>query len=800
MKRSVVLGLLLGAALPGMAFAQERSHTVDEVVVVAPAGSAAAIDPAKLGSNVESLKEDAFVESSALSVTEALQRRATGVNVSDTQGNPFTGDVNFRGFGASPLQGSPQGIAVYMNGQRLNEAFGDAMNWDMIPQVAIRRADIFTSNPIYGLNALGGSIALHMKDGFYFKGVGASLEGGSFGSVAGSTEGGWNNGTVSLYGAIDGGQQDGWRALSDAKVLRGYADLGVKSDKAEFHLSGGSSASDLGVVGPTPVDLLEEDRTSIYTFPQQSKNRANFMAMTGSFEVSDMFSIEGDLHYRRFDQKHLDGNDGDFERCSGNSANALFGTLCLEDDAFPSALRPPKAAFQILGEDGAPIPCPTPLATGCNTTAYGTLDSSRTKSLTRGGSLQFVSKREAFGRPNHLIVGAAIDSSDISFSARSRLAIITPELEVTSDTTVPGAGQVIRAAGSVGYGPADISATNRQTGVYFSDTFDVTDRLFLTVGGRLNKARIETLDLTGRNPDLTARNDFSRFNPAVSLAFKASDALTVFGGYAESNRAPTPLELGCSDPLKPCLLENSLVADPPLKQVVAKTYELGGRGKFDLMGGRLTWEASAYRADNENDIVNLASALAGRGYFANVPGTRRTGIDATVDFEARRWSAYVAYSWVKAEYRFNGVIASPNNPEASDEGDIEVESGDRLGGIPPQRIKIGGEFDVTEAFQIGGDVIGVSSQYFVGDEGNDNDKLPAYWVANLRADHKFGDKVSLFARVDNLFDKKYATFGTYFDPAGVERISPNPLPDDPNPRTVTPAAPRRYSVGVRLRF
>src|SRR5436190_13662995 len=143
MKRGLVLGLLISAALPGLALAQERSHTVEEVIVVAPTGSASGIDPAKLGSNVESLKEDAFKESSALSVTEALQRRATGVNVSDTQGNPFTGDVNFRGFGASGLQGAPQGIAVYLNGQRLNEAFGDTMNWDLIPQVAIRRADIF---------------------------------------------------------------------------------------------------------------------------------------------------------------------------------------------------------------------------------------------------------------------------------------------------------------------------------------------------------------------------------------------------------------------------------------------------------------------------------------------------------------------------------------------------------------------------------------------------------------------------------------------------------------------------------
>jgi iron complex outermembrane recepter protein len=202
-----------------------------------------------------------------------------------------------------------------------------------------------------------------------------------------------------------------------------------------------------------------------------------------------------------------------------------------------------------------------------------------------------LSRAPVLGRQNNLIVGASLDDSSIRFAADSTLAVITPELLVTTEASIPGIGQVIRAAGDVGYGPVDLSATNRQSGLYFSDTLDVTDRLFLTVGGRLNRITIDTRDLTGRNPDLTAKNDYRRFNPAASLAFKVRDDITLFGGYSESNRAPTPLELGCSDPLKPCLLENSLVADPPLKQVTSKTYELGARGKRDLFGGRVSWPA-----------------------------------------------------------------------------------------------------------------------------------------------------------------------------------------------------------------
>jgi iron complex outermembrane recepter protein len=805
MKRSVVLGLLVGAGLPSLGFAQERPRTaeervVEEVVVVAPSAGRSGIDAAKVGSSVDTVRAEDFEESSALSVTEGLQRRIPGINVSDTQGNPFAGDVNFRGFGASGLQGAPQGIAVYLNGQRLNEAFGDTMNWDLIPQIAISRADLFTNNPVYGLNALGGAVALRMKDGFSAPGLSVTAEGGSFGSRAGSFEGGWRRGVLGAYIALDGGEEDGWRELSDAKVGRGFVDLGVKGERAELHITGAAASTRLGVVGPTPVDLLEEDRSGVYTNPQSTQNRARLLAMTGGYDLSDTLRLQGGVHYRRFDQKHLDGNDGDFERCSGNLANPLFGTLCLEDDAFPAGLRPAKTAFQIVNAAGAPIPCPPPSSTGCNTTPFGTLDRSRTASTTRGGSFELLSRSAVFGRQNNLIVGGSLDDSSIRFAADSTLAVITPDLLVTTDSTVPGVGQVIRAAGDVGYGPVDLSATNRQSGVYFSDTLDVTDRLFLTLAGRLNRITIDTHDLTGRNPDLTAKHSYRRFNPAVSLAFRVRDDATLFGGYSESNRAPTPLELGCSDPLKPCLLENSLVADPPLEQVTSKTYELGARGKRDLLGGRVSWEASAYRTDNKNDIISLASSLQGRGYFANVPGTRRQGFDVSLDYAAMRWSAFAGYSYVRAEYRFEGLLASPNNPQADEDGDIEVEPGDRLGGIPAHRFKAGGELELTDRLTLGADVISVGRQFLAGDEGNDNEKLPAYWVANARADFRINGHASLFARVDNLFDRDYETFGTYFDPEGVERVIPSPLPDDPDPRTLTPASPRRWSVGLRVNF
>lgn len=800
MKRYLVLSLLAGALMPCTALAQEKASTVGEIVVVAPSGAASGMDAAKLGSNVETLKAEAFQSSSALSITEALQRRAPGVNVSDTQGNPFTGDVNFRGFGASALQGAPQGLAVYMNGQRLNEAFGDTLSWDLIPQVAISRADVFTNNPIYGLNALGGAISLHMKDGFDSQGLRGSAEGGQFGSKSGSVEAGWTNGNWGLYLGVDGGQDDGWRTISNAKVERGFGDIGFKSERTELHLTASAAHSALGVVGPTPVDLIEADRTSVYTNPQATNNRARLLAASGSFALTDTLTVEAGAHVRRYDQSHLDGNDGSFEQCSANATNALFNTLCLQDDDFPAALRPAKAQFQITDLNGLAIACPPPTSAACNTTAYGTLDHTKIRSTTKGASLQLVSRAALFGRPNNLILGASLDNGDIRFSAASQLAVITPDLLVTTASSIPGAGKTIRAGTQVGYGPADIAASNRQTGLYFNDTLDVTDRLFVTLGGRLNVANVDTTDLTGRSPDLTTDNRFQRFNPAISAAFKVNDNLTLFGGFSENNRAPTPLELGCSDQLKPCLLENSIVSDPPLKQVLSRTYEAGLRGKATLSAGRITWDASLYQTENRDDIVSLASTLAGRGYYANVPGTRRRGIDLSIDYQAATWSAYASYSYVRAEYRFDGLLASSNNPAADANGDIAITSGDRLGGIPPQRFKVGGDWRVADRFSLGLDEAGVSAQYYVGDESNQNSKLAAYWVTNLRAEYELADQATLFARVDNVLGRDYETFGTYFDPSGVALVTPNPLPVDPDPRTVTPAAPRKVSVGLRVKF
>ena len=125
---------------------------------------------------------------------------------------------------------------------------------------------------------------------------------------------------------------------------------------------------------------------------------------------------------------------------------------------------------------------------------------------------------------------------------------------------------------------------------------------------------------------------YSRFNPVIGATLKITPNVTAYGGYAEANRAPTPLELGCADPMRPCLLDNALVGDPPLKQVVSHTYEAGLRGSFGSGSkqGQLNWNLGLFRARNADDIINVASPLPGHQYFQNGGDTLRRGIEAVV--------------------------------------------------------------------------------------------------------------------------------------------------------------------------
>ena len=129
----------------------------------------------------------------------ALDENVPGVTLDNAAGNPFQPNLFYHGFLASPLQGNPQGLAVYLNGVRFNQPFGDTVNWDLIPDVAIDRMDLVGSNPVFGLNALGGALSVRMKNGFTYHGAEIDLLGGSFAHYQGELQYGVQSGNTAAY-------------------------------------------------------------------------------------------------------------------------------------------------------------------------------------------------------------------------------------------------------------------------------------------------------------------------------------------------------------------------------------------------------------------------------------------------------------------------------------------------------------------------------------------------------------------------------------------------------------------------
>jgi iron complex outermembrane receptor protein len=360
--------------------------------------------------------------------------------------------------------------------------------------------------------------------------------------------------------------------------------------------------------------------------------------------------------------------------------------------------------------------------------------------------------------------------------------------------------------GPLGITPTDLLSTTNYYGLFFADTFDVTNRLTLTVGGRYNFADINLNDqaeafkagaFPGEDSSLSGDHIYVRFNPSIGVTYKLSDTLSLYGGYSEANRAPTPAELACSNPDQPCLLENFLVSDPNLKQVVSHTWEGGLRGKFiePRFSGNVDWSFGFFHTLNVNDIINVLDLdQPTRGFFQNAGNTLRQGIEAKVTYRLPDVSLYANYALVDATFQNNLTLPSPNNPlnvNGSDSFSINVQPGDRLPSIPRHRFKAGFDYSLTENWRAGADFIYASSQVFVGDESNQNVQLPGYGVVNLHTSYDINKNIQIYGLVQNLFNNKYALYGTYFDAQEVNLT---------DPRTETPAQPFSVYGGVKIKF
>ena len=291
--------------------------------------SATVIEAGQVPSNVSVVDSRQIERTESLNITDALQQYVPSIGISEVAGNPFQPDVLYRGFVASPVAGTPQGLAVYQNGVRINEAFGDTVNWDLIPTAAIRSVTVVPNNPAFGLNALGGAINVQMKDGFNYHGAEINTMGGSFGRIQSSAQWGKQiDNDYAVYGALEGLHDNGFRNFSPSDIRRFYGDVAYKNDVNEFHLNMGLADNKFGAAATVPVELLQQYWGATYTTPQTSANQVGYFNLTGKVEATPSWTIEGGAHLRVFSQKTV-GRKSDRDAACADPTVPL---LCFGDD------------------------------------------------------------------------------------------------------------------------------------------------------------------------------------------------------------------------------------------------------------------------------------------------------------------------------------------------------------------------------------------------------------------------------------------------------------------------------------
>jgi iron complex outermembrane receptor protein len=780
---ALVMAGLTGHAANAQTADQGQAPVTDQAPVTLPTIEVIGTSPLpgtgierdKVPANVQTLNSSDIAREGTPSVLRSLVDQAGSVNINDTLGDAFQPDVIYRGFTASPVLGTPQGLAVYQNGVRVNEAFGDTVNWDLIPDFAIKRFDLFSANPVYGLNALGGSVVVTMKNGFTDQGFNSEFAGGSFGQRSALFEYGQQAGNFAGYIGGRYYDSDGYRQFSGEQVQQLYADLGGRGDRGSLDISFTGANNRLFGQGTTPEQELAAGRSLVFTNPQNNINQLEFVNLNGSYDLTDALSLQANAYRREFHQTIVNGNATNFVSC-GN------GTLCQPDGVTP-----------ITTANGSTIP---DFSNG-GTIPIGALDNETIHTVTWGGSLQSTYTGTLFGYDNNFVLGGSVDRSAIDFQSTTEVGPINASLTVlpTGFLVDTPEGTAFNAT------PVLLSATSAYYGIFASDTFNLTPALALTASGRYNLALIDLVDRRGTA--LTGENRFSRFNPAIGATYKILPSLTAYAGYSEGNRAPTPSEIECSNPAQPCLLPSSLSSDPPrLKQVVSRTYEAGLRGGFtapSLVSGRFGWHLGLFRTDLSNDIFGVATSIS-TGFFENVGSTRRQGIESSLTYRDDRWSIYAQYSFIDATFESPLTLPSPSNPFADANGNIHVVPGDRLPGIPQNQLKVGADYHITPEWIFGATLAYFSDQFLRGDESNQNRPLPGYAVVNLHSSYSITKNFEIFANIQNVFDAHYETFGAFGDPTGVGApgIPTNGVGVDN--RFVLPAAPISIFGGVRLHF
>ncbi len=792
------------------------------VIAVTPDGSREQA-LSRIPSTVHHVSATELNASLALDLSDYLNRRLPSVTINSAQNNPLQADLHYRGFTASPLLGLPQGLSVYQNGIRINDTLGDAVHWDLLPESAIAQIDLMSgANPVYGLNTLGGALAIRMKDGFSAPRFGLSVEGGSWGRRTASVEGSQHAGDFAGYLNLSHFVEDGWRRFSDTEAVTAFGSLSWRPDAphtAELSLQ--KSHSNLIGNGALPVGLAEQSRAAIFTAPDITENDLTMIGLNAGTALGETLNTTATLYWRDHRTDSFNGDGADFGLCSfSDDAPALLEDAESLEETLEDAIgfdleaacdeeAPQFASLEALNASLASLA----LAAGVPGSAVEIDD--LTRYLRGSGSLMAdavnnISQRQQRARGFHwqlngiagahaFSLGLGIDEGLAHFRSELELSMLDP---------------LTRSTRGLGSGLFDSRADTRVTSqassrsVFVTDTFAMGDTLDVTLSARFNDTRIRLRDRSGERPELDGNHRFIRLNPALGITWNPADAFTLFAQYSESHRVPTPIELACNEGIFEraqafalargedpeaiefeCRLPNAFLADPPLDAVVTKGGEVGVRARLLSM----PLQISLFRASNHSDILFQTTGRA-TGLFANVDETRREGIEASLSGEWQRWQWFTSVTLMKASFQDHFHVLSPLHPDANDAGEIAVSAGDRIPGIPGKVAKLGVNYAFSEAVHSGLEWMVNGPQVMRGDESNALPEIDGTALVNAHLTWRVRTSLSLSVRVSNLLDTEYENFGML----GEDPSELLPTLDNTRPVYLGIGAPRAAWVALEL--
>jgi iron complex outermembrane recepter protein len=698
------------------------------------------VAPDKLPANVQVFSGKEVGRQFSGSLTDFLATNATGITLNAAQGNSYQPDVNVRGFAASPLLGTPQGISVFFDGLRMNELFGDTVNWDLIPPSAIGSIQLIPgSDPAFGMNTLGGAIAIYSKSGAteYREHPGGSLtvSGGAFGRRTLGFETGGQKDGLDWFVTGNDSSEHGWAEHNPSRVRQLFAKVGLRGEAGDLGLS--LRLADNRLEGAQTLPASVADVRQSYTWPDINANRLAMVALSASRALSDAWLVSANAYGRQFRNRNFSSNAND-AFAAGDAAQAVNDSAVVDQRSW-------------------------------------------------GASVQLSYAGMAAGLRHRFSAGLALDDGLAHFTRSEQPATFTPDR-----------GTAALADFAL---QTDSDSRTRYSGVFLSDAIDVTDRWTLTLAGRFNRAGVSIADRTGLAPQLDGSHRFQRFNPAVGLNYNPRPKWTAYASYSEGMRAPTAIELTCADPAAPCKLPNNFVSDPPLKQVVSRTVEVGVRGTTP---GGATWSAALFRTELRDDLQFVASngLAVNAGYFQNVGTTRRQGLELGAAARSGPVGVNLHYSFLDATYRHGFVEHSPFNSTADANGAIVVQPGNRIPGLPRQVVKARFDMDAAPGWNVAANVLAAGRIFARGDENNRDVRgaIGGYAVVNLDTRYAIDAHLNLFARIDNLLDRRHSNFGVLAENAFV---GPGGSFDGANARTEQfrgYGAPRGAWAGLQYVF